>query len=122
MFKKIKLLKSKLLIICTLPLLLISTVLSWENIAEQQAFQDEQLAQERKTLLSQKENELRSLVLLALSSLEEILSRPPSPERDQAVKTMLDQFSFGSGTYFFINSYDLYAIANGRRGHSRRNN
>jgi methyl-accepting chemotaxis protein len=116
MFKKIKLLKSKLLIICTLPLLLISTVLSWENIAEQQAFQDEQLAQERKTLLSQKENELRSLVLLALSSLEEILSRPPSPERDQAVKTMLDQFSFGSGTYFFINSYDLYAIANGRRG------
>ncbi len=116
MFKKIKLLKSKLLVVCTLPLLLISTILSWENVAEQKAFHEEQIAQERKTLLAQKENELRSLVLLALSAMEEILSRPPSEQRDQAVKTMLDQFSFGSGTYFFINSYDLYAIANGRRG------
>ena len=116
MFKKLKLLKNKLLLICSMPLLIVSLVLSLGTISELENHKQEQIEHERAALLAQKKGELKSLVLLALSSMKEILSRPPSLERDEAVKAMLNQFSFGEGTYFFINSYDMHNIANSRRG------
>ncbi|MGJ8691941.1 MAG: methyl-accepting chemotaxis protein [Thalassotalea sp.] len=116
MFKKLLLLKNKLLIICTLPLLVISAVLSWGTLHELTAFKNEQISHERNNLLTQKKNEMKSLVLLALSSMADILAKPASQERDDAVIKMLNQLNYGDETYFFINSYDMISIANGRKG------
>ena len=116
MFKKLMLLKNKLLIICTLPLLIVSGVLSWGTIHELDKFKNEQIEQEKTALLEQKKTEMKSLVLLALSAMDEILSRPPSQERDDAIIDMLNSLKYGEGTYFFINSYDMLSIANGRKG------
>ncbi|WP_159084064.1 methyl-accepting chemotaxis protein [Saccharobesus litoralis] len=111
-----KLLKNKLLAICTLPLIIISVILLWVTLNELESFKQQQIERERATLLAQKKNELKSLVLLALSSMDGILKQAPSDSRDQAIKDMIYRLRFGEGTYFFINSYDLYAIANGRVG------
>ncbi|AWB66078.1 hypothetical protein C2869_06320 [Saccharobesus litoralis] len=116
MLKKMKLLKNKLLAICTLPLIIISVILLWVTLNELESFKQQQIERERATLLAQKKNELKSLVLLALSSMDGILKQAPSDSRDQAIKDMIYRLRFGEGTYFFINSYDLYAIANGRVG------
>ncbi|WP_157447291.1 methyl-accepting chemotaxis protein [Catenovulum agarivorans] len=116
MLRKLKLLKSKLLMICAVPLIIIAAVLTWSIISEMESFKQEQVKAERETLLLQKQNELKSLVLLALSAMKETLAKPPSEERDEAIKNFVYNMNFGDGTYFFINSYDMYAIANGRVG------
>ncbi len=116
MLKKLKLLKNKIFAICIAPLLIASILLSWTTVNEIENFKQAQIAEEKQILLAQKQNELKSLVLLALSSLEGILQESPSEARDDAVITMLNQFKFGEGTYFFINSYDHISIANGRKG------
>ncbi|EWH08411.1 methyl-accepting chemotaxis protein [Catenovulum agarivorans DS-2] len=116
MLKKLKLLKSKLLMICAVPLIVIAFVLTWSIVNEMESFKQEQVKAERETLLAQKKNELKSLVLLGLSAMKETLQQPPSEQRDQAIVNFVYNFNFGEGTYFFINSYDMYAIANGRVG------
>ncbi len=105
-----------MLLICSLPLIVISVVLSWGTISELGSFKQQQIEHERHALLAQKKNELKSIVLVALSGMQDILNRPASVERDQAVISYLLNLNFGDGTYFFINSYDMYSIANGRVG------
>lgn len=116
MFKKLKLLKNKLILICTIPLVVIASALTWSTYSELESLKEKQIKTERELLLQQKKNELKSLVLLALSAMKDTLSLPASKERDEAIRNYIYNFKFGEGTYFFINSYDLYAIANGRVG------
>ncbi|KMT63884.1 methyl-accepting chemotaxis protein [Catenovulum maritimum] len=116
MFKKIKLLKNKLLIICAIPLIIVSAAVAWSTVNELETLKNTQIENERKSLLAQKQNELKSLVLVALSAMKDTLSMPPSEQRDQLIKNYIYNLNFGDGTYFFINSYDMYAIANGRVG------
>lgn len=116
MFNKLKLLKNKLLIVSVVPLLLISGVLSWVTMSEMEAFKHEQIESERNALLDQRKSELKSLITLAIASMSDLLSLPASSERDQAVIERLMQLNFGEGTYFFINSFDFYAIGNSRDG------
>ncbi|WP_448250516.1 methyl-accepting chemotaxis protein [Thalassotalea agariperforans] len=115
MFKKI-LLKNKLLAICLLPVLLVAATILWSTIQELNTFKEQQIEEERKALLAQKQNELKSLVLMALSSMDAILKQPSSKAKDDAIIDMLNQLKYENGGYFFINSYDNMSIANGRKG------
>lgn len=112
--RKMLLLKNKLLFICIAPLLLVSLVLFITTINELDSFKEEQIAHERVVLLEQKQSELKHLVTLALSSMEDILKLPASKERDMMVINMANRFKFDDDSFFFINSYDQWSIANGR--------
>lgn len=112
--KRLNLLQNKFLIICVVPLLLISGILSWVTIHELERFKNEQIEAEREALLDQKKVEIKGLVTMALSAMSDVLSMPASPERDEAVKIRLGLMSYGEGSYFFINSYDMWNIINTR--------
>lgn len=107
-------LKNRLLIICIVPVLLVSTLLAWTTISEFETFKREQIEREKHALLEQKKGELKSLVLLALESMSDLIAMPASPERDYAIKVRANQLKFGEGTYFFVNTYDQYLITNSR--------
>ncbi|SBT15120.1 methyl-accepting chemotaxis protein [Vibrio celticus] len=108
------LLKNKLLFICIVPLLLVSLALFTITINELKSFKNEQIERERVVLLEHKQSELKHLVTLALSSMQDILKLPASKERDMMIIDIANRFKFDDNSFFFLNSYDQWSIANGR--------
>ncbi|WP_163930225.1 methyl-accepting chemotaxis protein [Paraferrimonas sp. SM1919] len=107
-------LRSKLLIICSLPLVLICGMLFWQTHSELQTFKEVEIQQLRQSAMAAKQSELKSLVTSTLSSIQPMLKQPSSTARDEAIINYLNELSYANGGYYFINSIDGYAIANGR--------
>lgn len=117
MFKSKMSLKTRFVLICFTPALLMAIVLSVFTAKDLSFLKDSVIVSERESRMAQKENELKGLVDTALSSLNDILQQPPSAERDKAIIDKVNSLKYNDGSgYFFINSYDFFAIANGRVG------
>ncbi|MGL1956266.1 MAG: hypothetical protein OCD00_02965 [Colwellia sp.] len=94
MFIKTLPLKSKLLVVCSVLILIVSFSLVFQSLHELNSLKITQVAETRETLIQQKQTELKTLVGIALSSLESVLSLPASDERDRAVANQVNQLSY----------------------------
>ncbi len=119
-------LKSKLLSICVIPLLLTSFILFFQITIELDQLKQHEVESVKENSLKQKKSELKTLVSIAMSALEPILQEPPSKQRDEKIIKRINTLTYYNGGYFFINSFDGHAIANGRdpsvRGNSTLKN
>ena len=106
-------LKLKLLLICSVLLLIDSFSLVFQSLQKLNTLKTSQVAETRDTLVLQKQKELKALIKMALSSIEPILNLPASEERDRAVADHVNLLRYSKGGYFFINSFDGFGVANG---------
>jgi len=114
MFNKAVSLKSKLLLVCSVLLLLISFSLVFQSLQELNQLKNTQITETREAQVTQKQIELKTLIDMALSSIAPILDQPPSDQRDRAIANHINQLSYAGKGYFFINSFDGFGVANGR--------
>jgi len=114
MFNKTVPLKSKLLLLCVAIVLVVSCSLVFQSLQELNTLKETQISETRETLLVKKQNELKTLVEMALSSIAPILARPASEERSRAIADHINLLSYAGEGYFFINSFEGFGIANGR--------
>lgn len=107
-------LKFKLLLVCSVLILIIAFSLVFQSLQELSNLKNNQITETRETLVLQKQNELKTLIAMALSSIKPILNLPASAERDRAIANHINQLSYTNNGYFFINSFDGFGIANGK--------
>lgn len=96
------------------PLLVISGGLFWETSIELNKLKESQVKTTRESLLKNREQELQALVSLAYSAIESTEVDPTKKTERQHIIDVVQGLGFGDGGYFFVNSFDYYAIANGR--------
>lgn len=107
-------LKFKLMLICLAPLILVSGVLVWQTSMELSRLKAEQMEITHESLVAQKTVELKSLIIMAQSAIDNAIANANGRSEAEVIKGVVHNLTYEGGGYFFVNSYDFYAIANGR--------
>lgn len=108
-------LRSKILLVGMLPLLALACIVGWMSITELHALRDTESTKTREIAMARRKAELMSLVDMAQEAIKPELEKPPSAMRDDAIIDIVNRLNFDNDQgYFFINSYDGIALANGR--------
>lgn len=115
MFLKHLTLKTKLVFICLIPMVSLAVSLLWQTGKELHTLKATQIEDARAIAIEQKEKQLEGLATTAISSLKPLLELPASPERENKILDHINALSYAGGGYFFVNSFDHQAMANGRK-------
>lgn len=108
--------KQKILLLTVLPLLLVVSVLMAISIYELRTLGDREIAEVKETMMSSKEEALKSYVDIVVTAIRPILQKAGNSEQAiEEVKDMLRSTRFGGGSdgYIFVYGYDGTVLAHG---------
>lgn len=87
----------------------------WETSRELTSLKTEQLEITREDLMAQRTVELKSLIIMAQSAIDNAVANANGRPEQEVIIDVVQNLTYEGKGYFFINTYDIYAIANGRK-------
>jgi methyl-accepting chemotaxis protein len=97
------------------PLIIMSAVLVWETSRELSSLKNEQLKITREKLVEQRELELKSLIVMAQSAINNAVANKGDKPEAEVIIDVVQNLTYEGEGYFFINTFQVEAVANGRK-------
>ncbi len=103
-------LKAKILLLAILPMVLVTTAITYVSYRQAQLLAEKDIATFEENLLAAKKSALRDYTELALTSIEHILRNPNLDDAwaQAEVKSILNGMTYGEDGYFFV--YDRNGV------------
>lgn len=108
-------LRTRLLIVCVVPVVTVTLLILWQTAIKLNELKETQVESVRASAMEEKRHQLNLIVSTAISSLELELSSPATAERALRIRDIINRLKYEGGGYFFANSFDHIGIANGRK-------